>query len=147
MRTTSGDPSSEYFVPLAVGLLILVTLAFLAFLGGIWLFQPRVVPNHGMAAYKPPPKTHLIPLPHKMDAPELAELPTALTLAEPESVAKVVEKEPVAAKVKVARKRPKARPQINEYDRGLTYADGGHWGSAWGGRDAGGWGGGWNDRW
>jgi hypothetical protein len=40
-----------------------------------WLMQPSVIPNPGMAAHSAPPATRLEPLPRKMDAPELAELP------------------------------------------------------------------------
>src|SRR5947209_12501524 len=40
-----------------------------------WLMQPRVIPNPGMAAHFAPPATRIEPLPRKMDAPELAEVP------------------------------------------------------------------------
>ena len=35
--------------------------AFFVFL--IWLFQPIVIENPGVAAYQPPPGTRLVPLP------------------------------------------------------------------------------------
>ena len=62
----------------------LVTLSlfagtFFAFL--IWLFQPIIIENPGVAAYQPPPGTRLVPLPRHMGAPEVAEIPTARDLA------------------------------------------------------------------
>ena len=49
--------------------------AFFVFL--IWLFQPIVIENPGVAAYQPPPGTRLVPLPRKIDSAELTEiLPT-----------------------------------------------------------------------
>jgi hypothetical protein len=53
---------------------------YLAFMAGIffflyWQLQPATIANAGRAAYVPPPQTRLLPLPHKMDAPELAEIP------------------------------------------------------------------------
>ena len=52
---------------------------YLAFMAGIffvlyWQLQPATIANAGQTAYVPPPQTRLIPLPHKMDAPELAEI-------------------------------------------------------------------------
>src|SRR5215467_10705250 len=51
---------------------------YLAFMAGIffvlyWQLQPATIANAGQSAYVPPPQTRLLPLPHKMDAPELAE--------------------------------------------------------------------------
>ena len=43
--------------------------AFFVFL--IWLFQPIVIENPGVAAYQPPPGTRLVPLPRKIDSAEL----------------------------------------------------------------------------
>jgi hypothetical protein len=53
--------------------------AFFAFL--IWLFQPIIIENPGVAAYQPPPGTRLVPLPRHMGVPEVAEIPTARDLA------------------------------------------------------------------
>src|SRR5712671_6640571 len=52
---------------------------YLALMAGIfftlyWQLQPATIVNAGQAAYIPPPQTRLIPLPRKMDAPELAEI-------------------------------------------------------------------------
>jgi hypothetical protein len=52
---------------------------YLAFMAGIFFFlysqlQPATIANAGQAAYVPPPQTRLIPLPRKMDAPQLAEI-------------------------------------------------------------------------
>ena len=147
MRTTRGEPSSDYLAPMAGGLLILTALAGALVFGGSWLLRPTVVPNPGMAAYKPPVGTFLIPPPHKMDAPQLAELPPVVAEpapAEP-TVAKVAEQKPVAAKANASRKRAKIRPPRDEYDPGRTYADS-RWGNPWGGGAGSAWGG-WNNRW
>jgi hypothetical protein len=52
---------------------------YLAFMAGIFFFlysqlQPATIANAGQAAYVPPPQTRLIPLPRKMDAPQLADI-------------------------------------------------------------------------
>jgi hypothetical protein len=52
---------------------------YLAFMAGIffvlyWQLQPATIANAGQAAYVPPPQTRLIPLPRKMDAPQLADI-------------------------------------------------------------------------
>jgi len=52
---------------------------FFAFL--IWLFHPIVLENPGIAAYQPPPGTRLVPLPRKIDALEITEVPPARNLA------------------------------------------------------------------
>jgi hypothetical protein len=149
MRTTSRELSSAYSGPLAVWLLLLLALTLLCFLGGARLFEPNVMPNRGLAAYEPPPGTRLIPLPHKMDAPELAALPPVA--AEPEPIpdptpVKVAERKPAPAKAKAVRKRPKVRPQERRYPAN-AYADSrwGGWDNGWGGGRS--WGGGWNNRW
>jgi hypothetical protein len=51
---------------------------YLALMAGIflflyWLLQPVRIVNAGQSVYIPPPQTRLIPLPRKMDAPELME--------------------------------------------------------------------------
>jgi hypothetical protein len=46
-----------------------------------WLLQPVRIVNAGQSVYIPPPQTRLIPLPRKMDAPELME--TAETASSP----------------------------------------------------------------
>ena len=55
--------------------LSLFAAAFFAFL--FWLFQPIVIENPGVAAYQPPPGTRLVPLPRKMDSPEVFEIHSA----------------------------------------------------------------------
>jgi hypothetical protein len=70
---------------------------YLAFMAGIffvlyWQLQPATIANAGRAAYVPPPQTRLLPLPHKMDAPEFAEIPP---LASPlEALARVEDTAP-----------------------------------------------------
>jgi hypothetical protein len=63
-------------------------LAFAGFLH--WLLQPVVLPNPGLAAYRPPPGTRLEPMRRKSDAPELTFVIDA-------SEAKGEIKEPAAA--------------------------------------------------
>ena len=67
-------PIMYYLVKLS-----LFACTFFAFL--IWLFQPIIIENPGVAAYQPPPGTRLVPLPRHMGAPEVAEIPTARNLA------------------------------------------------------------------
>src|SRR5437016_13391701 len=142
MRPRRGEPSVDCVAPIAACLLIFVGVASLGFLGGYRLMQPRILPNPGLAAYEPPPATRLIPLPHKTDAPELAELPPAAAVsvaaqAEPEKV----ERKSVVATAAVTHKRPRPRPQPDPFS-GFAYADGGRWGGSWAS-----WGGGWRQRW
>jgi hypothetical protein len=70
-------------------------IGYLAFMAGIflflyWLLQPVRIVNAGQSAYIPPPQTRLIPLAHKMDAPQLmetAELATSPLAALAEAMA------------------------------------------------------------
>src|SRR5436190_13384076 len=55
--------------------LSLIAAGFFAFL--FWLYQPIIIENPGVAAYQPPPGTRLVPLPRKMDSPELFEITSA----------------------------------------------------------------------
>src|SRR5262245_18783697 len=84
--------------------LALFASAFFAFL--IWLYRPIVLENPGVAAYQPPPATRLVPLPRKMDAPELVETPSAdrPVLA---SVADNGSRNPVIQKTRTRAAKPK----------------------------------------
>jgi hypothetical protein len=149
MRTSPGEPSADFAAPLAACLLVFIGLAGLGFLAGSWLMQPRVLPNVGLAAYQPPPGTRIIPLPRKMDAPELAELPAAVlasAAAEPDPAPAQVETKPAATNPPVVHKRPKPRPQPDPYS-GYAYADHGRWGGGSWANGGGGWRGGGRDRW
>src|SRR6267142_2385234 len=53
----------------------LFAAGFFVFL--FWLYQPNVIENPGVAAYQPPPETRLVPLPRKMEAPEIIQIPSA----------------------------------------------------------------------
>ncbi len=53
----------------------LFAAAFFVFL--FWLYQPNVIENPGLAAYQSPPATRLVPLPRKMEAPEIFQIPPA----------------------------------------------------------------------
>ena len=63
------------------GLPILWTVtAITAVFGCFWFFvlylsQPTIYPNPGVAAYTPPAGTRLLPLPRESNAPALAEIP------------------------------------------------------------------------
>jgi hypothetical protein len=158
MRMEHQDLPPDCAAPLAGCLVLVLLVAGLGFLGGYWLMQPRVIPNMGLAAYEPPPATRLIPLPRKMDAPELAELPPAPVepvSAQPERSPASAEKATVAASAKPVARRPKARPQTGDDPmsayayrdrRGDHWDDrrgyGGRWDRSWAS-----WGGGWNGRW
>ena len=80
MLISDGDdlnyPILYYLIKL---LLFLFAGAFFAFL--IWLFQPIIIENPGVAAYHPPPGTRLVPVPRNIGTPEVAEIPTARNLA------------------------------------------------------------------
>jgi hypothetical protein len=160
MRIEAGDLSVDCAAPIAGYLLIYVALAGLGFYVGHWLMQPSVIPNAGLAAYEPPPATRLIPLPRKMDAPELADLPPApveTVSDQPERPSENVEKTTVAATPKPAARRPKAR-QHDDPMSAYAYTD--RWGQSqrWGygqrvgygerwDRSWSSWRGGWNNRW
>src|SRR5882724_6611647 len=62
-------PIMYYLVKLS-----LFACTFFAFL--IWLFQPIIIENPGVAAYQPPPGTRLVPLPRKIDSALTEILPT-----------------------------------------------------------------------
>jgi hypothetical protein len=140
MRTGSGDLSIDCTTPMANFLVMFVLVAGLGYLAGYWLMQPRVIPNMGLAAYEPPPGTRLLPLPHKMDAPELAEPdlvvpgPVETAVAKTDPPPQRVENPTVASKP--IAKRPRARPRPAE-DPWSAFAYSGHsgygepWGRSW----------------
>ena len=149
--------SADYAVPMAVCLIAFALVAGLGCFVGYRLMQPRVIPNLGLAAYQPPPGTRLIPLPHKSDAPELADLPptpVAVETAQPERPPESVEKATVAGTPKPVAKRRKPRPVEDPW---AAYAYGDRWGygdrRGYGERSDRSWSyspsgrGGWNDRW
>src|SRR5262245_815898 len=92
-------------------LAIVVSLVF----GFCWLMQPTIVPNYGLAAYQPPPKTvvHYAKLPWVPPAPSEA-LPTiavAEPATEPAPETRVVEEPKSEVKKQEARATPRrARP-------------------------------------
>jgi hypothetical protein len=78
MLITDGD-DLNYPILYCLIKLSLFTGAFFAFL--IWLFQPTIIENPGVAAYQPPPGTRLVPLPRKVVSAEIAEILPARNLA------------------------------------------------------------------
>lgn len=89
----------------------LVFCGALFFLFLYWKMLPTVLINPGMAAYQPPPGTRLEPLPRKMDAPELAELPDRTpAIVVDEGKPEIKKLENGEARVAV-RKRPRPPPQ------------------------------------
>ena len=151
MHRDFRDHSIDGTASIAVCLIVFVLLAGLGAFGGYRLMQPRVIPNLGLAAYQPPPATRLIPLPRKMDAPELADLPPTPVAAQPERPPESVGKATVAESPKPVARRPRPRPSYE--DPASAYAYSGRWGGdRWshGDRWGGGWSssrGGWNARW
>src|SRR5262245_9917821 len=161
MRTEHRDLPVDCLAPIAVCLVAFGLMAGLGFLGGYRLMQPRVFANVGLAAYEPPPGTRLIPLPRKMDAPELADLPPAPVEsvgAQPARPPESVEKTTVAVTPNPVPRRPKARAANDPWS---AYAHSDRWGQSerWGRGDRRGYGerpdrswsswrgGGWNGRW
>src|SRR5262249_23520297 len=145
MRTEFRDMPTDSTASIGACLVLFVLVAGLACFGGYWLMQPRVIPNMGLAAYVPPPGTRLIPLPHKMDAPELKDLPPApVASAEPDPPPASVEKPTVAASPKPVAKRPRARAHPAD-DPAYAYA----YSDRWGYRERSGYGDRWGhgDRW
>jgi hypothetical protein len=78
MLISDGD-DLNYPVMYCLVMLSLFVGTFFAFL--IWLFQPIIIENPGVAAYHPPPGTRLVPLPRNIPAPQVAEIPTTRNLA------------------------------------------------------------------
>src|SRR6266478_9507515 len=70
-----GVDDWTYLVMYTLIKLSLFAAAFFVFL--FWLYQPNVIENPGVAAYQPPPATRLVPLPRKMEAPEIFQIPPA----------------------------------------------------------------------
>jgi len=128
MRTKSRDLPADCTIPVAICMIIFASVAGAGVMGGYWLMQPRVFPNVGLAAYEPPPATRLIPLPRKMDAPELADLPPApveAVSAQPQPSGNV-EQNTVAANAKPVVRRAKPKPHRD--DPAFAYAYGERWG-------------------
>src|SRR5712671_7982128 len=78
MLISDGDDLNYPILYYLIKLLVFAG-AFFAFL--IWLFQPIIIENPGVAAYHPPPGTRLVPLSRNIPAPQVAEIPTARNLA------------------------------------------------------------------
>jgi len=151
MRTSEADGTWS----IAIYLIIFVSVAGLGASGGYWLMQPRMIPNLGLAAYKPPLATRLIPLPRKMDAPALVELSTM-----PADVpdAELDPPQRTTSKVTVANPKPVARrskPKSQHVDNVMSaYAYSDRWGyrerrsyADRSNRSWSSWRGGWNEHW
>jgi hypothetical protein len=136
-------------------LLHLISVAALGALGGYWLMQPRVIANLGLAVYKPPPATRLIPLPRKSDAPELVDLtptPSDGADAKLDSPPVTTSKATVQTSPKPTAKRSK--PKLQHDNAASAYAYAGSWGYRerrsypdWSDRRWSSWGGGRNASW
>ena len=145
---TRRDVPVDSVAPIAIYLVVLVIVAGLGCVGGYWLMQPRVLPNLGLAAYEPPPATRLIPLPRKMDAPELADLPPApiATVSDQPEQPEIVKKTIVAAAPNPAPRRLKPR-RVDDPMSAYAYTD--RWGQSerWGYNDRRAYGDRWNGSW
>jgi len=127
MRTTDLPP--DVTTSLAICLTIYVAVASLGAYGGYWLMQPQVMPNPGLAAYKAPPATHLIPLPRKIDAPELVDstpAPPEVAKTKPDSPPISTSKATVPTSPKRTAKRSK--PKSRHDDAASAYAYWNRWG-------------------
>jgi len=108
---------------------LLDLLPALGALGGYWLMQPRMIANLGLAVYKPPPATRLIPLPRKSDAPELVDLtptPSDGADAKLDSPPVTTSKATVQTSPKPTAKRSK--PKLQHDNAASAYAYAGSWG-------------------
>jgi hypothetical protein len=128
MRGSSGHSLSDCNTPIVLCWLANLGVAGIVLLAFLALHRPTVVPNPGMAAYKQPPGTYLIPPPQKMDAPEVADLPplaaetAAASETKPAAKAKVAEAKTKHPKKHSARKRPQSRPRPDYGYPGTRYA-------------------------
>jgi hypothetical protein len=157
--TAMGTKEPDGTGSIAICLFVFLSVAGLGALSGYWLMQPRVITNPGLAAYKPPPATRLVPLPRKMDAPELAELPAAPAdgaEAKPHSPQPIIGPSTIS-KTAVANPKPvarRSRPKSQHGDDAASaYAYSDHWGyndrRSYADRSDRGWSswrGGWNER-
>jgi hypothetical protein len=115
-----GSSTSRYedYLLAAVAGTVLAMFAGFAF-GFYWLMQPTILPNYGVAAYQPPPKTvvHYAKSPWVPPAPSEA-LPT-IAVAEPAAESRVVEepkREIKKQEVKTIPRRARpAREQSNPF--------------------------------
>jgi hypothetical protein len=99
----------DYGLAAAAGTLLAIFAGFV--FGFYWLMQPTIVPNYGLAAYQPPPKTvvHYAKSPWVPPAPSEA-LPE-IAVAEPVPESRVVEEPKSEVKTQEARTTPRrARP-------------------------------------
>jgi hypothetical protein len=131
-RRVSADP--EGTIPLLGGVVACFALMSGIFFLLYWLLQPVKVTNLGLAAYSPPPNTHLEPLPRKMDAPEVAELDVvspqhalaqAPTIAEAEPPPKREARPPAPKRQRAAKPRREPQPRGYAYggwNQGRSYA-------------------------
>jgi len=78
MLMSDGD-DLNYPIMYYLIMLSLFVSTFFSFL--IWLFQPIVIENPGVAAYHAPPGTRLVPVRRDLAASQVAEIPAARNLA------------------------------------------------------------------
>jgi hypothetical protein len=74
-----GVDDWTYLVMYTLIKLSLFAASFFVFL--VWLYQPNVIENPGVGAYQPPPGTRLVPVPRKIEAREIIQIPSADNLA------------------------------------------------------------------
>ncbi len=114
---TRRSPDDDWAVPLFVVIGAIMVGAACLFLLLYELCQPAINPNPGVAAYRAPPATRLVPLARASDAPELVDLPpeppsalSALAQARPGDQATKREARP-------PRKRARVDPRERDYDQ------------------------------
>jgi hypothetical protein len=116
----SKSQSDERALPvfLIAGAILAVTACFSYLL--IYLSQPAVYQNPGLAVYTPPPNIPPVPIPRKSDAPKLADRPDTPSPVTALAQAQTDDKKLKGARAPV-RNRPRVVPQENDR-RTLDYA-------------------------
>jgi hypothetical protein len=76
----------------------------------LYLSQPTIYPNPGLAAYAPPTGTRLVPPPRESDAPDLAEVPK-------NSPSPLTAMAQAQLREKEVQKDVKAVPQVRKHSR------------------------------
>src|SRR4051794_39105500 len=119
MALTTQKSKVDDSLPILNAFAVTLGLTAALFLLLYWLMQPKVFDNPGVAAYQPPTRTRLEPLPRATDAPQIAELPeeTAVPIVAHEQSPPEATKPVKAEKRKLAKKQPPVRTRRHEHQQ------------------------------
>lgn len=111
------SPDDDWAVPVFGVIGVVMVGAACLFLLLYELCQPAIHPNPGIAAYRAPPATRLVPLARASDAPELADLPVDLPPEPASALSALAQAQPGDQTTKREARPPRKRTRVDPRDR------------------------------